>query len=186
MNHRKLALGALVAAAFVATPAGGSVSIELSIDEVARGAAIVARVIPLDAASAWEDGRIVTTTRVRIERVVAGSSPGGEIRIKTLGGIVGNVGQSVAGEAAFVSGTPSIVCLTTRGGAHVVVARAQGQLVVRHANGEQVFAPDAGHLLRRPFRPPQVQLPTMRTLDGAPEAQATETLARAWERTHAR
>src|SRR5688572_15386468 len=90
-------IGAL--AVFTPTDAGASTSIALSVKELATTSDAIVRVTQLERSSAWEDGRIVTTSKVHVDRVIAGASPGADITIRTLGGVVGEIGQYVEGEA---------------------------------------------------------------------------------------
>jgi hypothetical protein len=180
------------------TSADASVSVALSIDDVARASVLVARVVPIEQTSAWEDGRIVTSTRLRVERVVAGTDGvTSEVRVRTLGGIIDNVGQTVEGEARFAPNVASIVFLGHRDGdvapsaPFIVAGRAQGQLVVSKdaRNHEIVRVAGTGALVQRPQRVPYAlpnasQMITM--LDGRDAADVTREAARAWERTHAR
>ena len=184
----------------VAAPASdASVSIALTIDDVARASVLVARVVPKEQTSTWEDGRIVTTTRLGVESVLAGAGAAGtEVRVRTLGGIVGDIGQRVEGEARFTPGVPSIVFLAKEGHGRddaaarfVVTGRAQGQLVVtRDAGGRDVVRVlGTGRLVERRQRVPLVPsagAPLVTTLDGRSPDEATREVVLAWGRTHAR
>jgi hypothetical protein len=173
--------------AFATTTADASVSVALSLDEVAKTSTIVARVVPHAQSSAWENGRIVTTTRLGVERVLGGTNVPAEIEVRTLGGRVGDIGQIVDGEAQFTQGTPSIVFLVPRAsdGALFVSGRAQGQLVVVRAKEgrEVVRVQNTGALVPRHVASALV---TMTALDGRDANDAMREAARAWERTHAR
>ncbi len=63
----------------------------------------------LEQRSQWEElggaRRIVTYTRLSIDRPVAGQ-PDGEIWVRTLGGAVGDIGQQVSGDAQLKIGAP--------------------------------------------------------------------------------
>src|SRR4051812_26591915 len=80
--------------------AQASVAIAASLEDLARASSVIAKVTPLERMSAWENGRIVTTTRVRVDDVVAGAVAGNarELRVRTLGGRVDKIGQLVEGE----------------------------------------------------------------------------------------
>src|SRR4029077_363296 len=83
-----------------------------------------------EARSVWEGGRIYTYTRVRVERPVAGNLDGaGELWVRTMGGIVGNIGQRVEGEAVLVPGQTSLLFVHAGGLTSVaeVTGRGQGQ-----------------------------------------------------------
>src|SRR5579863_8710065 len=131
-------VGALACFALVAVTsaaASASVSLPVTWDALVRGSTAAAVVTPVDSKAVWEDGRICTYTHVRVERAVAGSlAAGDEPWVRTLGGIVGKVGQIVDGEAVFSPGRASLVFLraATAGsagsaGALDVTARGQGQ-----------------------------------------------------------
>lgn len=171
------------AAVVSSTTAAASVSVALSLDDLARTSTTVARVTPLDLSSRWEDGRIVTYVRVRVDDAIAGSAvPGSELRVRTLGGIVDGVGQAVEGEARFTAGKPSMVFLTERGGQTVVSGRAQGQLaIVRGADGREIVraVPSGTLVVRTPGRLPAA-------LEGRDASDARAVIVRAWEATHAR
>src|SRR4051812_18271700 len=76
-----------------------SASEPIRFDALVRSADAVAVVTPLEQFAAWEDGRIYTHTRVRVEQRIAGDSrtitEGAEAFVRTRGGIVGDVGQLV-------------------------------------------------------------------------------------------
>jgi hypothetical protein len=160
-----------------------SVSVAVSLDDLARSANGIARVTALDAAPRWEDGRIVTYSRVRVDDVIAGNvARGAEIDLRTLGGIVDGIGQHVEGEAHFVRGRSSIVFLTGHTGVAAVVGRAQGQLaIVKGGDGREIVRRlDAGAIvLRGPRR-------LLASLDGRDFESARAEIVRAWEVGHAR
>ena len=81
----------------------------------------------------WEDGRIYTYTHVRVDSRGRrrARQPGAEAWVRTMGGVVGKVGQIVEGEAAFAPGRPSLLFLRPGPvGAYVVTDRGQGQFPV--------------------------------------------------------
>lgn len=126
-----LALGPL-AAATVATDANASVMIAVPFESLVRDADAVAIIVPQEAKSVWEDGRIYTYTRVKVEQGVAGDAAGGEVWIRTMGGVVGKVGQLVDGEPVFTQNKSNLLFLRKfkAGGTWEVSARAQGQYPV--------------------------------------------------------
>jgi hypothetical protein len=123
---------ALPLVATVTTDAQASVSIAVVFDALVRESSAVAIVTPVEQRSVWEDGRIYTYTRVRADQAVAGElATGGEAWIRTLGGIVGHIGQVVDGEAVLTMGRPSLLFLRPgTAGTMDVTARAQGQFAV--------------------------------------------------------
>jgi hypothetical protein len=134
--------------------AEASTSILMSMDELVGVSSYVVVGTALERYSVWEDiggRRIVTYTRMRIDDQVVGS-PGAEIMVRTLGGVVGRVGQQVAGEAAISIGSTSLLFLAQAEGAIVVTGMAQGHYpIVSDAKGSPRLAgsPDTGTLLPR-------------------------------------
>jgi hypothetical protein len=105
--------------------------------------------------SAWEDlpggRRIVTYTKVTVERTLLGA-PSGEIWVRTLGGAVDKIGQSVEGDARFAPGSRAMLFLMEANGVVVVTGMAQGHYpVVADDQGVARLAPspDAGLLVPR-------------------------------------
>ncbi len=176
--------------------ANASVSIALSLEELTRASSVIAKVTPLERTSTWENGRIVTSTRLRVEEVYAGTAPGGarELRVRTLGGRVGDIGQLVEGEVVFAPNEPSIVFLTPLEGLSaepkfVVAGRAQGHFhVQRDVHGREVVRVGAvGALVDRRVLPP-LRGPGRRVteLDGSPVGVLALEVKRAWEVGHAK
>jgi hypothetical protein len=95
--------------------AQASVSTAAGFDELVRQASAVAVVTPMDQSASWEGNRIVTTTRVRVDRVVAGELAG-NLEVRTLGGNVGHIGQILEGQPTFSLGVPSLVFLRRTSG----------------------------------------------------------------------
>jgi hypothetical protein len=166
------------ALAFAAAPLGGtliasdahaSVSIAVGFDALVGSADTVAVVTPLESTSVWEDGRIVTYTRVKAERTVAGGfATGSDGWVRTMGGVVGEVGQRVEGEAVFTPGKSSMLFLHKYRtfGAWEVTARAQGQYPV---------VADSAAKVRRIVRSPDVGMivpPKKTAAEAAGVAQA--------------
>lgn len=184
------ALAAIVSS-LVCADAHASTSIALGVDDLARASDAVARVTPIASSSAWENGRIVTTTRARVDAVVAGSAPT-EVSVRTLGGIVDGIGQSVEGEAVLDVGSPAILFLARvqddAGARMRVVGRAQGRWVVARDGARDVVRVRATGALvaRRPDGPVAPSGALATSLDGAPLEQAVSAAASAWRSTHAR
>src|SRR3954462_8844402 len=88
-------LGAAPAAAIlVPTDAQASVSIAVGYDALVKDADAVGIATPIESKSVWEDGRIYTYTRLRIEQGVAGElGTGSEGWVRTMGGVVEKIGQ---------------------------------------------------------------------------------------------
>lgn len=136
--------------------AHAAVALLVSMDELVAASTYVVVAQAGERTSVWEDlpggRRIVTYTRFKVERAVVGS-PGSEIMVRTLGGVVGTVGQAVSGEAKIASGERSLLFLAKRDSALVVTALAQGHfpIAVDAKGNERLKAsPDAGTLIPRP------------------------------------
>jgi hypothetical protein len=136
-------------------PAAASVSILVSLDELVANATYVVVATAGEHRSAWEDlpggRRIVTYTKLTVERALLGA-PKGEIWVRTLGGVVDKVGQSVEGDARFAAGARSMLFLTEANGVVVVTAMAQGHYPVvadDHGVPRLAASPDAGLLVPR-------------------------------------
>ncbi len=104
--------------------------------DLVADATLVAAGTPLESRSLWEGDatthgrRIVTYTRVRIDRMLDGP-PQAEIWVRTLGGEVDDIGQQVAGEAVLRGSQPTLLFLRVRAdGTHVVVGMSQGQYLL--------------------------------------------------------
>lgn len=132
-----LASVAAAAALPITTEARASVSIAVTFDGLVRETSLSAVVTPIEQRAAWENGRIYTYTRVSVDRVVAGATsasgtpPQTEAWVRTMGGIVGKIGQVVDGEAVLTIGRPSLLFLHAGPpGTLEVTARGQGQFPI--------------------------------------------------------
>jgi hypothetical protein len=112
---RSLAATALLFAGFLV--AGGVPSTAhattvrwLNHGELARAADVVVVGRVAEGAAAWRGTRIVTTHRVRVEATWRGKAAA-EIHVVTLGGVVGELGQHVAGEARLTEGERAVLYL---------------------------------------------------------------------------
>ncbi|HEY3821595.1 MAG TPA: hypothetical protein VGL81_30720 [Polyangiaceae bacterium] len=122
---------ALSAALFV-SDARASVSIAVTWDGLLRESSAAALVTALDARALWEGDRIYTYTHVRVDRAVAGElATGDEAWVRTMGGVVGKIGQIVDGEPVLTRGQSCLLFLhpipSRPPGAFDVTARGQGQ-----------------------------------------------------------
>jgi hypothetical protein len=130
-------LGAAVAAPWVTRPAQAGVAKGLRLEELVARSAHVLRATPLDAYSEWsrfgKERRIVTYTRIRVDDPLReGDSPDSELLVRTLGGVVGTIGQVVHGEATLILGEPCVAFLKPmRDGVLGVTAMAQGHYPLR-------------------------------------------------------
>lgn len=201
MNFRMLrwllprAAVAMIATIVAAIPivARASVSVSVTWDDLLQASTEAAVVTPIDAHSAWESGRIFTYSHVRVDRAVAGTlAPGGGAWVRTMGGIVGDTGQRVEGEAQLVLGQPALVFLQPGpNGAFHVTARAQGQFPVIPARDQHpayvVRSGGLGALVPAQARAPA--LPAVLAVDalhGRSLDDAVQQVLSAWTRTHPR
>ncbi|MFO0676037.1 MAG: hypothetical protein U0169_05855 [Polyangiaceae bacterium] len=114
------------------SPADASVSIAVLFEDLLEQSSAAGVLVPAEEHAVWEGGRIVTYTRLRMERAVAGDvGTGQDVWVRSLGGVVGDIGQRVDGEATFTMGRPSLLFLqAAAAGTWVVSARAQGQFPI--------------------------------------------------------
>jgi hypothetical protein len=166
------------------------VSIAVLFDELVQGASAVAAVTPVEQAAVWENGRIFTYTRVRIDDLVAGDLRR-DLWIRTMGGVVGPIGQMVEGEPSFATGQSSLVFLRELPDRLEVVARAQGQFAIATAedtaprllapSGLGALLPRSAHVEARgaSFRFARDVLPGRTLRDASSEIRA------AWAAAHA-
>jgi hypothetical protein len=112
--------------------APASVSVAATWDGLLNRSSAAALVTAAESHSVWEDGRIFTYTRVHVDQPIAGDlGASADAWVRTMGGVVGKVGQIVEGEAAFAQGDQSLVFLRSGpAGSYVVTARGQGQYPV--------------------------------------------------------
>jgi hypothetical protein len=186
----------LGASALGARTARASVSITVLFEELVERASTVAIVVPTEQHSLWEGDGIVTYTRVRVDRTIAGRVAG-DVWVRTVGGTVGHIAQILEGEATFTQGRSSLVFLrphldpVTRAptGALSVVERAQGQFPVE-PDGEGGArlrpAPDIGALVQPPAGtrdrgPPRL---AREVLVGRPPDEAAHAIVAAWRKIH--
>jgi hypothetical protein len=135
--------GAAVAGLALERDAHASIAITVLFDELVRDSSGAALVTPMEQRAVWENGRIFTFTRVHVDRAIAGTIDS-DPWVRTMGGVVGKVGQLVDGEPVLTVGRPGLLFmqpLSEEGpGVYIVTARAQGQFpVVVDAQNTQRF-----------------------------------------------
>ena len=195
--------GATFAGLAAERDAHASVSITVLFDELVRDSTGAALVTPMEQRAVWENGRIYTFTRVHVDRSVAGAVDN-DPWIRTMGGVVGKVGQLVDGEPVLTVGRPGLLFvqpLTEEGpGVYVVTARAQGQFpVVVDAQNTQRFVRASGASAGVPTpRERVVQISRSRAMSGLaygaplatdvlhkrPIEDGVRDVATAWARIH--
>lgn len=144
----------------LADPADAAVSVMMSLGELVDQSDRVVVGTAVERKSQWEEiqggKRIVTYTRVAIDETMTGGATDSETWVRTLGGVVGKIGQSVSGEASLAIDAPSLLFLTRvlddgSISARAVLGMAQGHYPITEVDGERrlVASPDAGKLLPR-------------------------------------
>jgi MYXO-CTERM domain-containing protein len=167
----------------VSREAAASVSVAATFEDLVRQSTAVAAVTPVERQVQWEDGRIVTYTRVRVESSVAGELPQ-DVWVRTLGGAIGRVGQIVEGEPSFVVGQTSLVFLRARARGFEVTARAQGQFaIVTGVDKVARLMParDVGAILPATAGASRI---AREVLDGRDLQEASREIATTWARVH--
>jgi hypothetical protein len=166
--------------------ASGSLEVGVSVAELARWSTAVAVVTTLESQSAWEGTRIVTLSRVHVDRLVAGRTETVEPIVKTFGGQVGRIAQVVGGEAELAPGSHWMLFLReSTDGTSSVTARAQGQFLMTEVGRAQWHlsrSPHLGHLVDR--RGAAVRSAASE-LEGLSVETAERVIQSAWENGHA-
>lgn len=170
MKYRALALALLAAAPLAiglsptaplegARSAEASVAVLISLEDLTAASTYVVVATAGERRSVWEETpsgkRIVTYTRLKVDRSVAGPAET-ELWVRTLGGEVDKIGQSVSGEAQIGPGSRSLLFLAKVDAGLVVAGMAQGHYPIIDASvtpkvgGARLSgSPDAGMLLPR-------------------------------------
>lgn len=160
MNRRAFLLGSVLVLPPVLSLSArthAAVSVLLSLEELVDRSSRVVVATPTERRSQWEDlpsgRRIVTYTKLAVERtVVSAGAEEKEIWVRTLGGVVDKIGQSVAGEAQLTIGSRAMLFLAPASGAVVVTGMAQGHfpIVIDDKGAARLGpSPDPGMLVPR-------------------------------------
>ena len=152
-GRAQLVAAALVGTALAVAPgrAHATVAVAFDLRELVDRADEVALVEAIDARSLRDErGRIVTDTVVRVlESVEGGARVGDTFVIRRLGGVVGNVGMYVEGEAQLQPGERAVV-FAKRVAPNAplrTVGMAQGVMPVRASGAHDVVTPNGGGLV---------------------------------------
>lgn len=116
----------------------------VGVKEISKLSHLVVVGTPGDRTSRWIGGRIVTETEVLVEAFWAGLVPPSHtIKVQTLGGVVGDIGQAVHGTPRLPRGERLVLFLQrAEDGAHRVVAMEQGVYTLRPGEtGELIIEP---------------------------------------------
>jgi len=184
-----------VVSAWVATEARASVSLPATWDGLLQESTAAAVMTPAEARAVWENGRIYTYTRLTVDRAVTGDlAAGSSVWVRTMGGVVGKIGQIVEGEPVFSPGHASLLFLHPgpTAGMFEVTARAQGQFPVVVDDPQKlphlVRSGAVGGLVPRSSAP-GAQAPPRLAADvvhGRAVDDVAQEIAADWERTHRR
>ena len=132
-------LGALaLAPSLPITAAEATVMTALSLDDMARGADVIARGEIVEQKSAWIERRIYTVTRLKITESLKGSHKAGDvISIRQLGGTVDGISQQIAGNARLAVGEEVALFLKSdpEKDLHYVMGMAQGKYAIDRSSG---------------------------------------------------
>jgi hypothetical protein len=171
----------------LADDAAASLDVGVTVAELSRWSSAVAIVTVLESHSAWEGTRIVTLSRVHVDRLVAGTTSTAEPVIRTLGGTVGRLTQVVEGEAELAPGSRSMIFLReSTDGTAFVTARAQGQFLLAEDRASRPVlsrSPHLGELVdRRGVAHSQTAVFELHLM---PLESAERAIHVVWEKTHA-
>jgi hypothetical protein len=180
-----------VLSALVAIDARASISVAVTWDGLLRESTAAAVVVPVETHSVWENGRIYTYTRVRVQRPMAGDlAAASEPWVRTMGGEVGKIGQIVDGEPVLARGQSSLLFLHPGPGTVLeVTARGQGQFPVvadEKANLRVVRSSSVGAVLA-PRVAAGAAAPQLAAdlVHGRALEDVARDIAASWGRTHA-
>jgi hypothetical protein len=180
---------AVVALAWLPSDARASVSVAVTFEALLGDSVAAAVGTPVRRQSVWEDGRIYSYAEVHVDRLVAGRLEGETVWVRTMGGVVGNIGQRVEGEAVLLPGEPSLLFLHAGPvGAFDVTARGQGQFpIVADDTGQRtrvVRSNAMGMIVER--RPAAAGRRASDVLHGRSVEDAAHAISAAWDAVHAR
>src|SRR5215813_5974666 len=111
----------LLAVLLLAVPARASVVEPLDLPALSRGADLIVRGQVVRAVSTWDGDHIVTRSTIEVRRVWKGRA-GRTVVVRTLGGVVGTIGQKAPGEASLAPGEEVILFLEAAGGGEFLPA----------------------------------------------------------------
>lgn len=149
-SRTRLLIASLSAtAALIAAPAAAEYGPRLDVAELAEASVAVlhGRVYSVD--SGWDaaGSAIYTYIRLDVEEALAGGVAERQVVIKQLGGVVGDLGQYVGGQASFRPGEEVVVFLELRPRDRTVYTTAlwQGKWTVRDDDGVAMASRHAGY-----------------------------------------
>lgn len=128
--------------------------VEMSLEYASKTADRIVVATPIESKSLWEnDGRIdriVTYYRVRIDTNIVGNGDQ-HVWIRTLGGVVGNIGQRVFGSVALTLNKPALLFLSKQSSVvFSVLEMQQGHFpIVQTKDKVQLARRRASHFVMR-------------------------------------
>jgi hypothetical protein len=161
--------------------AHATVARRLTLRELVAGTCHIVAGAPMLASSRWETigttRRIVTEWVVRVDESIDDRDAPGEVLVRTLGGVVGDVGQVVAGQAHLQVGQRAALFLCEPSPeVHAVFGWAQGAYPLRRDRGgtERLHARPGDVVLVGP----KVAVGAVRRLDRLSLADARRAIIR--------
>ena len=136
-------------------PAVGQATIvvPMTVETMATKSALVVRAQVLDSTCEWDrsNKHIFTYTRLKVIEALRGKASAGKlIRVRTLGGEIGDVGMAVAGTTKFEPGEEVVIFVRVDpydSADFQVVGMSQGKFVVKkNAKGDSVVVPNVNGL----------------------------------------
>lgn len=173
--------------AFFTHEAQASVVLTLTLPELVEKSDSIVVALPKSKVSKWEGGRIVTYTTIAVDTAVAGAAKAGDtIVVRTLGGVVDDVGQIAHGEAVLPLDKPIMLFLRPSvadksAKTLAVVGMAQGAMALEVGTDKVtrvVARPMDLVLVPKPSDPKAVAAST--TLTGKPLPDAVKDIRTLW------
>ncbi|MBI5511217.1 MAG: hypothetical protein HY903_20850 [Deltaproteobacteria bacterium] len=117
----------------LAAPVARATRVErASLESLVAGAGLVVLGHPLARTAFWDGGRILTRVTLAVDETWAGTPPAaGTLDVVLLGGIVGDLGQTVSGEARIPDAGLVVAALQQVEGRWRVLGMSQGLFEVR-------------------------------------------------------
>lgn len=172
--------------AFFSHEAHASVVLTLTLPELVDKSESIVVALPKSKVSKWEGGRIVTYTTIAIDTAVAGAAKAGDtLVVRTLGGVVDDIGQIAHGEAVLPLDKPLMLFLRPSAATTIksltVVGMAQGSMALEVGTDKVTRVtprPMDLVLLPKPSDPKAV--PASTTLTGKPLPDAVKDIRTLW------
>jgi len=205
-----IAVAAPLTGTLVAGDAAASVSVAVTLEGLLQETTLAVVATPVEGRAVWENNRIYTYTRIRLDRVVAGDAPKAgdgngaaqDVWVRTMGGIVGKIGQIVDGEPVLTPGRSCLLFLHPGPvGSYEVTARAQGQypvivdergqsIIIKSSAVGTVLQPHAARLARAhtvlgAVGPVPLPMMAADAIHNRPLEEALRDVAAAYKRVHA-